>query len=954
MKILILFLFCISTPLGKNLLADDSTQISNAPKLQSTSQPVKEIKRPEVTAPSFHFEVRSILEKSCVSCHGSNSQKGGLRLDTLAHSIEGGDSGPAIVPGNIKDSILLERIHLPEDDDEIMPPKEGPLSAQEKDILNRWIESGANWPKGVQLKEFSDRGLVLRSKAESKKIVSLNAYPESIELKTKEDFNSVILIATYSDDVTRDVTYEASMWMENPSIAKFNDRILHPIQPGESKLVAEYRGYKVEIPVTVKDPAKSRPVSFKLDVMPVFMKAGCNTGSCHGSARGQDRFMLSLFGYDPEGDHFRITREQGTRRINLAIPEESMLIEKAIGAVPHSGGKLFSKNSNHWKTLVDWLKDGAKKDKDDIAKPTKIVLSPPSLLLEGNGATQQMNVLAHYSDGTTRDITPLTVFQSSNDVSAAIDDSGLVTAGSRGEAFVMARFNIFTVGVPVVVIPEDLKYQRPKLPENNYVDKLVHDKLHKLRMTPSELCSDEVFVRRLYLDITGMLPTVEESSSFIADTNKDKRSKLIDQLLEKKEFTELWVMKFAELLQIQTDDNQGMSYKATLLYFNWLKDRIANNVPMDKIVKELLTSKGGTFTNPATNYYQVERDNLKITENVAQVFMGMRLQCAQCHNHPFDRWTQDEYYSFASFFSQVGRKGAADPRENIIYNRKSGEINHPVHKKPMPPKFLGGDSPEIPRGADRREVLADWLASPQNPFFARNLANLVWAHFFGQGIIEPVDDVRVSNPPSNPELLDQLSEKFTSYNYDFKKLVRDVCNSRTYQLSTKTNVSNESDTRNFARSSLRRLRAEIMLDVISQTTETKNKFQGLPLGAKAIQIADGRVNNYFLTTFGRATRETVCSCEVVMEPSLSQALHLLNGDTTNKRIKQGKVIANDLKKGKKPDEIIDDLYLRCYSRAPRDSEKANLLASLDMNNPQEGLEDIFWALLNSKEFIFNH
>ena len=323
-------------------------------------------------------------------------------------------------------------------------------------------------------------------------------------------------------------------------------------------------------------------------------------------------------------------------------------------------------------------------------------------------------------------------------------------------------------------------------------------------MTPSELCSDEVFVRRLYLDITGMLPTVEESSSFIADTNKDKRSKLIDQLLEKKEFTELWVMKFAELLQIQTDDNQGMSYKATLLYFNWLKDRIANNVPMDKIVKELLTSKGGTFTNPATNYYQVERDNLKITENVAQVFMGMRLQCAQCHNHPFDRWTQDEYYSFASFFSQVGRKGAADPRENIIYNRKSGEINHPVHKKPMPPKFLGGETPDIKKGTDRRKVLADWLASPDNPFFARNLANIVWSHFFGQGIIEPVDDVRISNPPSNPELLDKLASQFTEYNYDFKKLVRDVCNSRAYRLSTRTNPSNEDDLRNFARAKFRR------------------------------------------------------------------------------------------------------------------------------------------------------
>ena len=907
-----------------------------------------------VIAPDFHREVRGILESTCISCHGADSQKGGLRLDTLAYMKKGGDSGPALIPGNKEESILLERIHLPADDEEIMPPKNGPLSANYKDILDRWVGTGANWPKGVQLKEISERELVLRNKSKYKKLVSIAAYPKSIDLKTMEDFNSVVLVATYSDDVTRDVTFESSMWLENSAIADFRDKILYPKQQGETKLLAEFEGKRIEVPVVVSDPTVPRPVSFKLDVMPVFMKAGCNTGSCHGSARGQDRFMLSLFGYDPEGDHYRITREQGTRRVNLAIPEESMLVEKAIGTVPHTGGKLFGKESRHWKTLVDWLKDGAHKDPEDIAKPTKIELFPPSALLEGEGATQQMTVLAHYSDGTTRDVTPLTVFQSSNDVSAAVDEKGLVTAGSRGEAFMMARFNIFTVGIPMVVIPEDLKYQRPQLPANNYVDNHVHNKLHKLRMTPSEVCSDEVFVRRLYLDITGLLPTVEESAAFLADPSPDKRSKLIDQLLEKKEFTELWVMKFAELLQIHTDDNQGMSYKATLLYFNWLKDRIANNVPMDQIVKDLLTSKGGTFTNPATNYYQVERDNLKITENVAQVFMGMRLQCAQCHNHPFDRWTQDEYFSFASFFSQVGRKRGADPRENIIYNRKTGEINHPVHKKPMTPKFLGDDTPAIPKGSDRREVLAQWLASPKNPFFARNLANLVWAHFFGQGIIEPVDDVRVSNPPSNPELLDELSAKFTEYNYDFKKLVRDVCNSRIYQLSTKTNASNETDTRNFARSQLRRLRAEVMLDVISQATETKNKFQGLPLGAKAIQIADGRVSNYFLTTFGRAKRETVCSCEVVMEPSLSQALHLLNGDTTNNRIKQGKVVDSSIKAGKKPDQIVDELYLRCYSRKPSTAEKANLLASLDSENPREGLEDVFWALLNSKEFMFNH
>ena len=944
MKFFVLFLFSFSILWGEQ------------PPTQPTPSPpqVNLAVKTVIQAPDFHREVRNILERSCISCHGAESQKGGLRLDTLSLAKEGGDSGPAIVPGNKEESLLLERIHLPVDDDEIMPPKEGPLSAEFKDILNRWIETGANWPKGVQLHEISEREFALRKKSKNKEIIALNAYPPSISLKTKEDFNSVIIVATYSDDVTRDVTYESSVWVEKPEIIDFQDRIVYPKKAGETKLVAEFLGKKVEVPVKISAPDEIRPVSFKLDVMPVFMKAGCNTGSCHGSARGQDRFMLSLFGYDPEGDHYRITREQGTRRINLAIPEESMLVEKAIGTVPHTGGKLFSKYSEHWQTLVSWLEDGAEKDPDDIAKPTSIELFPPSALMEGFGATQQMTVLAQYSDGTTRDITPLTVFQSSNDVSAAIDEHGKVIAGSRGEAFVMARFNVFTVGVPVVVIPEDLKYERPTLPSNNYIDNLVHDKLHKLRMTPSGLCSDEVFVRRLYLDITGLLPTVEESTAFLKDSTPDKRAKLIDQLLEKKEFTELWVMKFSELLQIQTDDNQGMSYKATLRYFNWLKDRIANNVPMDQIVKDLITSSGGTFTHPATNFYQVERDNLKITENVAQVFMGMRLQCAQCHNHPFDRWTQDEYYSFASFFSQVGRKNGADPREKIIYNRRSGEINHPVHKKPMPPKFLGDDTPEIPKGADRREILAEWLASPKNPFFARNLANLVWAHFFGQGIIEPVDDVRVSNPPSNPELLDQLSKKFTDYNYDFKKLVRDVCNSRIYQLSTKTNPTNESDTRNFARSQLRRLRAEVMLDVISQATETKNKFQGLPLGAKAIQIADGRVSNYFLTTFGRAKRETVCSCEVVMDPSLSQALHLLNGDTTNKRISQGRLVESSLKAGKQPEQIIDELYLRCYSRKPRESEKTKLLATLDQKDPRQGLEDIFWALLNSKEFIFNH
>ena len=910
---------------------------------------------PPIAAPDFHREVRPLLEASCIQCHGADKQKGDLRLDTLHFAMKGGDSGPSIVAKDIVESLLLERVNLPAEDDEIMPPKDGPLTDPQKDILTRWIQTGAKWPSGYQLHAQSERSLALRKKSGEKKIIQLEAYPSVIRLQTKEDFNSVVVQAKYDDDVTRDVTWESSFTLSQPGIAEWKDMILHPLKDGKTELKVSFQGLSKTIPVEVTGATTDRPISFKLDVMPVFMKAGCNTGSCHGSARGQDRFMLSLFGYDPKGDHYRITREEGTRRINLAIPEESMLVEKAIEAVPHTGRKLFEKNSKHWQTLVGWLRDGAQEDPEGVAKPERIELFPPSALLEGAEASQQMAVFAHYSDGTTRDVTPLTVFQSSNDVSAAVDEKGLVTAGKRGEAFVMARFNVFTVGVQVVVIPENLKYERPSTPVNNYVDPLVHDKLHKLRITPSGLCSDEVFVRRVTLDITGTLPDKETLDGFISDSSPDKRAKLIDRLLERKEFTEMWVMKFAELLQIQTDANQGMSYKATLLYFNWLKDKIANNVPMDQIVRELLTSTGGTFVNPSTNYYQVERDGIKITENVAQVFMGMRIQCAQCHNHPFDQWTQDDYYSFASFFSQIGRKRAADPRESIIYNRNSGEINHPVHNKPLPPKFLGGKAPEIKRGTDRRAVMAEWLASPENPFFARNLANIVWAHFFGQGIIEPVDDVRVSNPPSNPQLLDELAKRFTEYNYDFKKLVRDVCNSRTYQLSSATTESNKDDLRNFARSHLRRLRAEVLLDAISQVTETKNKFQGLPLGAKAIQIADGGVSNYFLTTFGRATRETVCSCEVVMEPSLSQALHLLNGDATNNRIKQGKVVASFLKDGKTPEVVINELYARCYSRKPREKEKANLLASLvGSESPIEPLEDVFWALLNSKEFIFNH
>ena len=777
-------------------------------------------------------------------------------------------------------------------------------------------------------------------------------HPKDLRIATRRDRQSIVVQAQYADGFTRDVTAEAKMALENPALVRLEGANLHPASDGTTTLHVEFGGRKDSTSVTVKDAAAERPISFKLDVMPVFMKAGCNTGSCHGAARGKDGFRLSLFGFDPDGDYHRLTRELSGRRINLAVPHDSLIIEKALGKVPHTGGTRFPQESELYETLQRWLDAGAPADAAGLPTLTGLEVLPPSAVLDGAGSSQQLTVRARYSDAADRDVTSLAYFLSSNETSARVSPGGLITAGDRGEAFVLARFDTFSVGVQVLALPKGLEFAAEEVPEANFIDALVHRKLRKLRLRPSELSSDETFLRRVTIDITGMLPTAEEYKRFLERKEPDKRALLVDELLERKEFIELWVMKWAELLQIRSSDR--VSYKAMLLYYNWLQERLQKNVPMDVLVRELLGASGGTFTNAATNYYQAETDTLKVAENVAQVFMGMRIQCAQCHNHPFDRWTQNDYYGFAAFFAQIGRKGAEDPRETVVFHSGSGEVTHPVGGRVMAPKFLGAPTPDL-KGRDRCAALAEWLASPENPFFAANLANIVWAHFFGRGIIHPVDDVRVSNPPANPELLAELGRKFTEYRYDFKRLVRDICNSRTYQLATQTNETNKGDETNFSHATLRRIRAEVLLDCISEVTETKNKFQGLPPGARAVQIADGSSTNYFLTTFGRASRASVCSCEVKMEPNLSQALHLINGRTVEERIRSGKLLDRRLEEKKSPMEIVEELSIRCFSRRPTDAEKKKyeeLFAA--GGDVKRTLEDIFWAFLNSREFIFNH
>lgn len=779
-------------------------------------------------------------------------------------------------------------------------------------------------------------------------------YPPEIALDSARDFQTFVAVSTREDGVTLDVSDKVEWKLEGTAVAQIDGYSLKPLADGAAELVGTYLGITQRIPVTVRNSATKFPISFQNDVVPVFTRTGCNTGACHGAARGKDGFMISLFGYDPAGDFRRITREIGVRRINLAVPEESLLLKKSVGAVQHSGGKRFDVGSDYYATVLEWLQNGARSDPAEPKPPTveSVQVYPGQVVLEGDGATQRFVAVGKYSDGTTRDLSRLAGFTTNNPTSAEIDTAGIVTARARGEAYVMARFDTHTVGSQVLVLPANLNYTPPPI-TGNYIDELVGKKLQQVRITPSGLCSDEEFLRRATIDIVGLLPTEEEYQQFLSDVAPDKRQALVNRLLERKEFSEIWAMKFAQLLAIKSSNQ--VSYKSAFLYANWLTDQFSRNVPVDQMVRELLASSGGTFTTPQTNFYEVETDRLKLAENVAQVFMGIRTQCAQCHNHPFDRWTMNDYYGFAAFFAQIGRKQAEDYREFIISNSGGGETKHPVSGQNMKPKFLGGEEPDVV-GKDRRVVLAQWLTSPENPYFAKSMANRVWAHFTGVGLVDEVDDIRASNPPSNPELFETLGTKLVEYKFDFRQLVRDICASEAYQRSSIATPDNEADLRNYSHARIRRIPAESLLDCISQVTEAPDKFRGLPLGARAVQIADGATSNYFLTTFGRSPRNTVCDCEASTDPTLSQALHLLNGESVHNKIYQGKLVERLLKeKQMTADQILDAIYVRCLSRRPTDDERKELQQTIAASeNEQQGLEDILWAMLNSREFVFNH
>lgn len=808
----------------------------------------------------------------------------------------------------------------------------------------------------------SPHGKVAKTAAKPK--IELAIFPDNILLGRGDDFQTVAAVMTRPDGVTVDVTNEVKWKIADPMLAKFDGDIadqfvVRPLANGKTTLSARYRGQRVTAAVEVSNHDLHPPVSFVADVMPVLTRAGCNTGSCHGASRGKDGFRLSLFGYDPQGDYHRMTREVAFRRINLAVVEDSLLLQKATGAVAHTGGKLFSRQDDSYITLHRWLEQGAAIDPPDAMPPETVSLEllPSRAVIEGLGNQQRLIAVAHLADGSTRDVTDLAAFTSSNSGAADVDQNGIVTLAGRGETFVTARFGVHTVGSQILTLPDDLDYQPPPIdPNAGEIDRLVNEKLRLLRITPSPRCDDETFLRRVTIDICGLLPTEKEYETFLNDVSPDKRSRVIDELLHRREFSDIWAMKFSQLLMIKSSNQ--VSYKSAFLYANWLTEQFVDEVPLNEMVHDLIVAQGGTFEQPQTNFYDIERDTLKTSENVAQVFMGIRTQCAQCHNHPFDRWTMDDYYGFASFFSQVGRKPAEDYRQSVIFDRRSGEVKHPITGKPMPPKFLGDAVADV-KNRDRREVVADWLTSGDNPFFATSLANRVWAHFMGVGNVDPVDDIRISNPPSNPALFGWLGDRLVQRDFDIKDLVREICNSEAYQRSAITNPSNQHDRRNYAHAVVRRIPAESLADCISQVTGRPDKYRGLPRGGRAVQIADGKTSSYFLDAFGRSPRTTVCEAEATTGPSLSQALHLLNGDAIHRKIEDGRQVHRWYHRDKlSAPEILSRLYVLTLSRPITAEEETSLLSDYETLGDDEQrvdfLNDVYWAVLNSREFVFNH
>jgi hypothetical protein len=713
---------------------------------------------------------------------------------------------------------------------------------------------------------------------------------------------------------------------------------------------------------------------FRHDVLPVLSKLGCNSGACHGALAGKGGFRLSLHGYDPGSDHFNITREARGRRIELADPGRSLLLTKPMGIVPHKGGVKFKQDSEAFKILSQWITSGASAPNETDAEVLRVQIKPESTTI-AKGDQQPVEVIAHFSDGTKRNVTQWAKFTSANGAVTEVDKAGMVNVIGHGESAVTAWYSS-KIGLARITSPFPNKVAAElfqESPKHNFIDELVVEQLQRLNLPPSPMASDEVFLRRVYIDTVGTLPTPEQRANFLADAAIDKRSKLIDKLLQSEQFVDYWAYQWSDLLLVS---GSKLRPKAVEAFYKWIRENVEANAPWDQFVTDILTSQGSSVENGATNFYAIHQDPENMAENASQAFLGLSIACAKCHNHPLEKWTNDQYYAFANLFSRVRAKGWGGDQRNgdgvrTLFLAGSGELLQPLTGKPQRPAPLDGTPIDFDFQGDRRIPLAKWMTSPENPYFSRAITNRVWSRFMGVGLVEDVDDLRVSNPASNEKLLSAAASYLVENNFDLKQLMRAILNSAAYQRSSEVTPGNKTEKRFYSRYYPRRLMAEVMLDAVSDVTQVPTEFKEIvlndastqatksyPKGTKAIQLYDSAVKSHFLKTFGRNQREITCECQRTDEPSMVQVLHISNGDTLNSKLElKGNRLDQLMAQYSDDTELIRQAYLLTLLREPTDEESRRLLAAMQDSDGVERralVEDLFWSLMSSREFLFNH
>lgn len=788
--------------------------------------------------------------------------------------------------------------------------------------------------------------------------VALEVFPAQVTL-SGQDARQQLVVLNATTDLTRDATYQS----DTPQIVAVSDTgLVTPVHDGTGRITITHQGKSQTVTVTVRQSHQFQAVTFERDVQAILTRYNCNAGACHGKARGQNGFMLSLLGYDHGFDYAAIVEEARGRRVFSSNPDYSLLLRKSSGAIAHGGGRRLAPGHPQYARLVRWIEAGCPRTPADAPRLERVSVFPTERILAPN-TPQQLVVTAHYSDGTTEDVTHLAAFSSSESIYVGVDENGLAKTGPLpGEAAIMARFQhqfaLCHVLVPMPGSVPDAEYA--KLPRKNFIDEHVWAKLKRLGVTASETAADHTFLRRAYLDVIGRLPRVEEARAFLDDRDPRKREKLIDALLARPEYADFWANKWADLIR---PNPYRAGIKAVYNLDAWLRESFRENKPYDRFAYELITATGSTFRDGPTVMHRDRREPEEITTMVSQLFLGVRLDCAKCHHHPFEIWSQDDFYSFAAFFERVGHRGQGisapiSGGEEIIYlseKPQRGHVKHPVTGKVMLPKPLFGQEQHIAVEQDPRRVLADWMIARDNPFFAKVMANRVWADLMGRGIVDPVDDLRATNPPSNGPLLDALAEDFKKNNFDIKKLIRTICTSHAYELSSIPNDRNRNDGRNYSRHYRKRLRAEIMLDAVSDVTGVPEPFSAMPPSSRSMELWTVRSQSVFLDSFGRPDPNQDPPCERTGDTTVVQALHLMNAPGLHRKISADTSRMAKLAASKKSNaEIVEELYLAVYSRRPQADEAAACLRWFDRPNTtrRQAVEDLVWAFVNTPEFVF--